>query len=87
MTSSANSVRSKTSTSSRWIEGKNLLVCDTKNWRVQVLTKQGVVFTEFGKNLHWPPNCVHVDRDGRILVGDTIVTKGHIHAFAFDWAR
>lgn len=59
----------------------NVLVCDTGNGRVQVLTPQGAFITEFKSASKAQLLCVHVDRDGRILVGRE---NGRVDVFAFD---
>lgn len=62
----------------------NLYICDDKNRRVQVFTAQGAFITEFtDTNAH--PYCVHVDREGRVLVGGVFGadSRGRVCVFAF----
>lgn len=54
----------------------NLLVCDSQNHRVQVLTSQGEFITTFAADM---PASVHVDMPVQILVG----CRGTAHVFAF----
>lgn len=56
----------------------NLLVCDRFNRRVQVLTAGGAFITEFAAGL---PYSVHVDRDGRIFVGDDLEPRVRVFVF------
>lgn len=65
----------------------NIIVCDRESARIQVLTAKGRFVTSFGspgrKNGAFEfcePVAVHVDREGRILVGDLL---SRVQVFAF----
>ena len=53
--------------------GAHIIVVDFNNYRVQVLTRDGVPTLEFGDNdlekLHYPMGCNH-NGGGRILISD-----------------
>lgn len=58
----------------------NVLVCDTDNFRVQVLTKGGEFVTTL--KIADTPRSVHIDQDGRIFVGSGS-RVGAVHVFVF----